>query len=55
MPIINFNLSSADAASVDSGYFRGAITATNTLTVNRHAHENKACTVDWFTIELTSQ
>lgn len=55
MPIINFNLSSADAASIDSGYFRGTVTATNTLTVDRFNHESKTCTVDWYTIELTSQ
>ncbi|MCB1175190.1 MAG: hypothetical protein KDK39_16565 [Leptospiraceae bacterium] len=56
MPIISFNLAStADAASIDAGFFRPEINATNQLTVHRHVTESKVCTVDWYTIELTSQ
>lgn len=55
MPIINFNLSSADSGSIDSGYFRPELTASNLLTVHRNKHENRTCTVDWYTIELTSE
>jgi len=55
MPIINFNLSDPDPASLDSGFFRPEVLNTTTIYVERFNTEAKSCVVPWFTIELTSQ